>query len=1295
MIGGQGVFVTLAASNITNVDGIFAFDVALTNLLRQPLGTEDGINPAPGGIRIFFHSGPNATVGAGDVSLANEDGTDTFTGSDQPYFEYEEIVEPNQTSSAKNWQIAYDPDVEAFAFTVYVSAPVQFEQGWIDVMPAAIEILPSGTVQLSGTIYDFVGRVQSDSISWSSEAEEVAAVDADGLVTGVAAGTATITGSATIMVGGAPTVVTGAATILVNTPTQADDAAFDVVSNLTLDIPEATGLRQYATDPDGGPVTIIADTLTTVEGGSVAIASNGAFTYRTPVGFLGRDSVQYAAVAGADTASAWLKLVAERRFWHVTAGAAAGDGTDQTPHTHLTDVGPLLAAGDTVLVRNGDDSDVLAGITLPDSVGVIGEGIGADLTIELNGDTLTVLIAGPTPSVTRSTAGATITLGRDNVLRGLEITAAAGAAVTGTDFGTLRVGELSIIAVGPAFDLADGTVAGDLTQLSSASSATRGLRLVNVGGTISPASGSIGGATTEAVYLSGGTVDLEYAGAISHSGSGALLSVAGAHSGEVTLNGEISATGGTGLQFDDADGNYAINPVSATTLTGDGVTIGNGSSGSFTFGANLNVTNTSGSAVPFSVSASAPNITFNGDLSVGGTATGRLLSVVDQTAGTINFQTGALSATSGTGILLSNADGIVNFNGPVTLNGGDAGVDVENNSSGTFTFPVSASITNPSGALISILSSSPSFTYPGSFSKTNSGVGIVVQSSGGTITFGGSGVTKLLSTSTADAVSLTNNSGAITFSGGGLAITTTSGAGFTATGGGTVSVTGADNTVNTTAGGAAVNIQNTTIAGLGVTFRSVNSSGGGINGILLANTGSGGFQVTGDGASDPDNTTRGRTTAGLSGTIGMTSGGTITGKSGAAIHLTNTGAIILRNMAVQNNSSDGIEAHTVAGMTLDNVLITGHADYRGLYATAVNDLAIQHSQIGSNATTAAAGMADRWNVDLQNATGTASITNSRLFDTLENGLHALNTSGSLNLTVSNTTVQDVTGGNAVGIYPQGTSNVTAAFQNDSIVNASARGISVGSGVGSSAVVNYTVNNSHFVDQFVSIEAAHGSSATFTFNITNNTTRTSVPSSAQAININRLGTGAFGAPGLFTGTISGNTIGVAGVANSGSDVGDGINVESNGSGGITRVAVLNNTIREVGQRGIYLAAVDTDIGGYPRPVFEARVQGNNIADFKASALHGIQGLMGALSTDDPIMCFNISGNTITNPPSNGIRIRTSGLPAATPTVTFHAWDGSTPVGTYLATQNTISGAEIAATNYLLGGGTAAPGNCSTP
>lgn len=70
MIGGQGVFVTLAASNITNVDGIFAFDVALTNLLRQPLGTEDGINPAPGGIRIFFHSGPNATVGAGDVSLA-------------------------------------------------------------------------------------------------------------------------------------------------------------------------------------------------------------------------------------------------------------------------------------------------------------------------------------------------------------------------------------------------------------------------------------------------------------------------------------------------------------------------------------------------------------------------------------------------------------------------------------------------------------------------------------------------------------------------------------------------------------------------------------------------------------------------------------------------------------------------------------------------------------------------------------------------------------------------------------------------------------------------------------------------------------------------------------------------------------------------------------------------------------------------------------------------------------------------------------------------------------------------
>ena len=56
-----------------------------------------------------------------------------------------------------------------------------------------------------------------------------------------------------------------------------------------------------------------------------------------------------------------------------------------------------------------------------------------------------------------------------------------------------------------------------------------------------------------------------------------------------------------------------------------------------------------------------------------------------------------LNATNGTGLQFNNADGTYNFNGTTTLNGGDAGVDITNGSSGTFNFGTGVGITNPLG----------------------------------------------------------------------------------------------------------------------------------------------------------------------------------------------------------------------------------------------------------------------------------------------------------------------------------------------------------------------------------------------------------------------------------------------------------------------------------------------------------------------------------------------------------------------------------------------------------------------
>lgn len=118
-------YVKLTSSNPSYGGGIFQFDATVQNLLTEGIGTPDGVAVDPAGIRVFFHSGPVVTSGSGSVSVANADGMDSFTGANQPYFVYGQKLAHDEVSSARTWQIAYDPGVNSFAFTVYVAAEVQ------------------------------------------------------------------------------------------------------------------------------------------------------------------------------------------------------------------------------------------------------------------------------------------------------------------------------------------------------------------------------------------------------------------------------------------------------------------------------------------------------------------------------------------------------------------------------------------------------------------------------------------------------------------------------------------------------------------------------------------------------------------------------------------------------------------------------------------------------------------------------------------------------------------------------------------------------------------------------------------------------------------------------------------------------------------------------------------------------------------------------------------------------------------------------------------------------------------
>lgn len=894
-------------------------------------------------------------------------------------------------------------------------------------------------------------------------------------------------------------------------------------------------------------------------------------------------------------------------------------------------------------------------------------------------------------------------------------------------FGTLTLtGAALTTAGGPALHLTDGALAGT-ASLTAPNSTTNGIVLTNVTGSLTASGGgmsvsSVPGAGS-VFEVNGGSVSVTYSGGLTGVAATPLLRVTGGHTGTLAFNGTNSlvSPGSPGLRFENADGTYNLNVSSGTTaLSGDSAGIdilpgtdgANGSQGTFQFGAPGNgFAITSGAGTAFNFQGSAADVTYHGGITKSGTQTGRMVDISGQRAASaIVFQTGTLSATSSspssTGILLNDADGSVSFNGTTTLNGGDAAIDVENGSAGTLAFGAGTSVTNAAGELIRIVGSAPTFTYSGAFQRTTgNAVGILAQgNTGGTITFNGDGTTldgdgadvaKSITSGTAAAVTLVSNGGATFSFAGGMALAATSGAGLSATGGGTVNVSGAGNTVSTTGGGTAVNVQNTTIGGSGMSFLSVNATGGGTNGIVLQNTGAGGFQVTGDGASDPSNTTRGRTTARQGGgSITLGSGGTISGKSDDAVSLSTTGAVVLRNLVIQGNSGDGVQATGVSGLTIDNARITGHTNNSGLFFTGVAAPVIAHSEIENNAFGGGAPGADIHNVRLISNTGTGSVTNSVIANTsagAERQLQVYSTTGTLNLTVTNNRIAGSTLGDGVGVYAFGSSNITANFQNDSIHDNSAFGIDSGTETTQSATLSITVNNSKFRNNFVGVTVAHGSSGTNSFNVTNNNFQNH---GSVSVNINRLGAVGFTGFGLFSGTVSGNTIGTAGVAGSGSPLGsNAIDVKTNGNGGTTRVSILNNTIREIGNDGIRVIGRDANTGH----TLHARIQNNSIANFHAAALSGIRGELGAASGDVVSMCLDISGNTVTNAPQNGIRVRSvaGGSPPPQIALTMPSYDGTG--GTYLQNRNPAASGLTAAVSFANGnaGSTTTAGNCTTP
>jgi hypothetical protein len=175
IIGGQNVYVTVSTANVSYDPSTtaYTFDLRLRNLIPQSLGTTDGSTLDPSGVRIFFASGPVATSGSGAITVT-ADGTATFTAPNQPYYEYDQVLAQFDQTGAKTWQLNVPASVTTFAFTLLVAAPVQFPNGYIDVV--GNPNLREGTLRTyRAVVRTPVGNIDSTSVTnlaWTESAPD-------------------------------------------------------------------------------------------------------------------------------------------------------------------------------------------------------------------------------------------------------------------------------------------------------------------------------------------------------------------------------------------------------------------------------------------------------------------------------------------------------------------------------------------------------------------------------------------------------------------------------------------------------------------------------------------------------------------------------------------------------------------------------------------------------------------------------------------------------------------------------------------------------------------------------------------------------------------------------------------------------------------------------------------------------------------------------------------------------------------------------------------------------------------
>ncbi|HSS21263.1 MAG TPA: Calx-beta domain-containing protein [Pyrinomonadaceae bacterium] len=407
------------------------------------------------------------------------------------------------------------------------------------------------------------------------------------------------------------------------TPVAVDDS-YSATGNVRISV-AAPGV--LGNDFTGVPnATITAPPSTSANGGDVSLAADGSFTYNPPAGFEGADSFTYTLTNSEGSNSATVTINVSGMIWFINNNAAActtlaaGCGRLTNPFSSLSAFAALNngagnnpAANDNIFVYESA-SDYVGPVTLLNGQKFIGQDSTASLssitgiTPPPESDPLPAMNSG-NGTIVNITNGNAITVASGNTLRGFT-GGNSTTDISGSGFGTLTISDVTLNGTGEALNLTNGTLAATFVSISSSNSATTGVTLSNVAGSLTSPTTTITNPTGIGISVGTSSATLDF-GSTTSSSSGAagvsLLTNTGAisfsalnispdanqrgllatdNSNTITsTSGAISNTGATAVEITRGSGTtplaLSLTSVSSSGGAGNGIILAN-TSGSFT-----------------------------------------------------------------------------------------------------------------------------------------------------------------------------------------------------------------------------------------------------------------------------------------------------------------------------------------------------------------------------------------------------------------------------------------------------------------------------------------------------------------------------------------------------------------------------------------------------------------------------------------------------------------------------------------------------------------------------------------